>query len=246
MSEQRIERALAHLAKSGAVLAQSRDGVFGVYPRGDRRRRPATRLNAGEVKALESEGVIVARDVGEGFVLSNAGVARVRRQTAQTGEAFLAQHADVVDRSVADADGDIRMVRGLDPEGLLRRLASLRGASGQCWLDNAELAAASQLRRDWETAQIGLVRGSDLSAAPLGSTPRGGANAQEVAMARRCDARRRVADALDRLAPPLRRAVERVCLHEVGLDALERAEAWPARSGKLALKLGLAQLAAAL
>jgi hypothetical protein len=40
--------------------------------------------------------------------------------------------------------------------------------------------------------------------------------------------------------------VERVCLYEDGLEALERAEGWPACSGKLALKLGLAQLAAEL
>jgi DNA-directed RNA polymerase specialized sigma24 family protein len=122
----------------------------------------------------------------------------------------------------------------------------LRGASGRRWLDASELAAANQLRRDWETAQIGMVRGSDWSAAPLGSTPRSGANALEAAMARRCDAGRRLAAALDSLAPPLRRVVERVCLHEIGLEALERTEAWPSRSGKLALKLGLAQLAAVL
>jgi hypothetical protein len=81
-------------------------------------------------------------------------------------------------------------------------------------------------------------------AAPMGSTARGPGNAQEAAMARRCDARRRVAQAMARLAAPLRRVVERVCLREDGLEALERAEGWPARSGKLALKLGLAQLAA--
>jgi hypothetical protein len=63
-------------------------------------------------------------------------------------------------------------------------------------------------------------------------------------MAAQCDARQRVADALGRLAAPLRAVVERVCLREEGLEALERAEAWPARSGKLALKLALAQLAA--
>lgn len=63
-------------------------------------------------------------------------------------------------------------------------------------------------------------------------------------MARRCDARRRSADALAKLAEPLRRVVERVCLYEEGLEALERSEGWPARSAKLALKLGLAQLAA--
>ena len=62
-------------------------------------------------------------------------------------------------------------------------------------------------------------------------------------MAARCDARRRTAEALDALAPPLRRVVERVCLNEDGLETLERAHGWPARSGKVALKLGLAQLA---
>jgi hypothetical protein len=46
------------------------------------------------------------------------------------------------------------------------------------------------------------------------------------------------------LAVPLRRVVERVCLREEGLEALERGEGWPARSGKIALKLALAQLAA--
>jgi hypothetical protein len=32
-------------------------------------------------------------------------------------------------------------------------------------------------------------------------------------------------------------------LREEGLEALERAETWPVRSGKIALKLALAQLA---
>ncbi|MBS0384677.1 MAG: hypothetical protein JSS00_04935, partial [Proteobacteria bacterium] len=49
---------------------------------------------------------------------------------------------------------------------------------------------------------------------------------------------------LDSLAPPLRRVVEAVCLAEEGLEAVERMQAWPARSGKLALKMALAQLAA--
>ena len=64
-------------------------------------------------------------------------------------------------------------------------------------------------------------------------------------MAARCDRNRRVADAIDALAPPLRRIVERACLYEDGLEAIERGEGWPARSAKLALKLALAQLAQA-
>lgn len=245
MSERRIKRVLAQLSRPGAVLAPGRDGSYGVHPNGDRRCRPTARLNAAETRALEAEGAIEASP-GGAFVLSGAGAARVRRNAAAAGEAFLAQHAQVLERAVMDADGDLRALRGLDPNAFMRRLEGLRGASGATWLDAAELAAASQLRRDWENAQIGLVRGSDWSAAPIGSAPRGASNAQEMAMARRCDARRRVAAALERLTPALRRAVERVCLHEDGFEALERAEGWPARSGKLALKLGLAQLAAAL
>ena len=74
--------------------------------------------------------------------------------------------------------------------------------------------------------------------------PRAARRAALAAVEARCDAQRRANEALAALAAPLRRVVERVCLYEEGLEALERAEGWPARSGKIALKLGLAQLAA--
>ncbi|MGE0741086.1 MAG: DUF6456 domain-containing protein [Hyphomonadaceae bacterium] len=124
---------------------------------------------------------------------------------------------------------------------MLQRLAALKDGRGANWLSADELIAAQRLRTDWELSAAGLVRGSDWSAPPRGSAARG-PNVQEDMLARRCDARRRMGDALDALAPPLRRIVESVCLHEHGLEALERAEGWPARSAKVALKLGLAQL----
>jgi hypothetical protein len=37
--------------------------------------------------------------------------------------------------------------------------------------------------------------------------------------------------------------VERACLEDEGLEAIERSFGWPQRSAKLALKLALAQLA---
>src|SRR5262249_5911771 len=92
--------------------------------------------------------------------------------------------------------------------------------------------------------QVGLVRGSDWTSGPKSGAARS-ANGQEAVLAAHCDAQRRVNDMLDTLAQPLRRVVERVCLQETGLEAIERGENWPARSGKIALKLGLAQLAAA-
>jgi DNA-directed RNA polymerase specialized sigma24 family protein len=105
------------------------------------------------------------------------------------------------------------------------------------------MAAATRLRTDWDCAERGLVRGSDWASPPNGATARA-TNGAEAAMVVRCDARRNVDEALAKLAPALRRVVERVCLREQGLEAMERGESWPARSGKVALKLALSQLAA--
>jgi hypothetical protein len=218
---------------------------YGVFAKGDRRRRPLARLGPADVRELVAEGAIAPHASAPGLVLTQAGLARARRGAATAEEAFTAQHRPVVTRTVVDAEGAARAVRGLAPSSVVRRLAGLRDAAGAPWLTDAELRAAAQVRADWQASQVGLVRGSDWSAPPLGSTARGASSAQERALANRCDARLRLAQALDALAPPLRRVVERVCIHEDGIEALERAEGWPARSGKLALKLGLAQLAAA-
>lgn len=241
MSARSVMRALERLSAHGCVLAPDRNGGFGVFANGDRRRRPAVRLSRAEVRELASSGAI--ETAGEGaYMLSAAGHARVARECSAPDEAYAAQHRPIVDRPVVDGDGDVRLARGYDADRLLRRLSLLRDSDGRAWLDRAELAAAARLKADWERSEIGTVRGSDWSAPPKGSAARGGG--MDGALAAHCDTRRRVSDALAKLAPPLRAVVERVCLREDGLEALERAEAWPARSGKLALKLALAQLAA--
>jgi len=243
MKAQAVERVLRRLAGAEAELAQERrGGSYGVFPKGDRRRRPLGRLDAETVRALAADGTLQAVQDGA-FVLSAAGRARVRRAAAVEDECYLAQHAAVGERVVMDSDGGLRRVRGLAPSDVIRRLAALKDSSGAPWLSAVEIAAARQLRTHWETGQAGLTRGSDWTAPPQGSTARGPGSAHERALAARCDARRHVEEALDALALPLRRAVERVCLYEEGLEALEREQGWPARSGKLALKLGLAQLA---
>jgi|SRR5688572_6762813 len=241
-----IKRALVRLDAPDSVLAPDRGGAgFGVFVGGDRRRRAAVRLSAADVKALAAEGAIAPLDDKGVFVITPAGRARTRRQAAQPNEAYAAQHGEIVERPVIEDGGAVRMARGYDRAGPLRRLNALRDANGKTWLTNAEIAAALRLREDWEAGQIGLVRGSDWSAPPRSDGARAPGNAQEAAMMRGCDARRRVSAALAALAPPLRRVVESVCLQEMGLETLERSEGWPARSGKIALKLGLAQLAQA-
>lgn len=244
MSDRRVERALARMSATGAHLAPERDGGrFALFPNNDRRRRPLARLSADEARALEASGVLTRE--GEYYALTAAGRSRVTREAATPGEAFVAQHRAIVDRAVIELDGGARRVRGHDADAVLRRLAALRDGDGAAWLSSAEIAAAARLRSDWEMGERGLVRGSDWSAPPQGSAARGPSNQAERAAGAFCDARRRVTEALQALAPPLRRVVERVCLREEGLEAMERGEGWPARSGKLALKLALAQLASA-
>lgn len=244
MSEQ-VERALARLELPGSVLAPEKSGRgFGVFAKGDRRRRPVARLTAAQVRALESAGVIVAAGAPDCFVLSPAGIARAARTAAAPAEAYLAQHRPIVSRTVMDADGVARSARGHEPDDTVRKLSAMRDTSGAPYFSADELAAATRLRADWERGQVGLVKGSDFAAPPKGETARGAGNAAEHLAGARCDARRRLAEALESLAAPLRRVVEAACLFEQGLAAVERTQSWPPRSGKLALKLALAQLAA--
>jgi len=243
MSGRSVQRALARLASApDAALLPDRNNTFALFPGGDRRRRPLARLTGDAARRLESSGALCRH--GEVLRITAAGRALAARSDAAPDERFLAQHAPIIDRAIVVADGAITKARGCDPDAVLRRLAALRDGKGATWLSAAEIAAAARLRNVWQRGEQGLLRGSDWSAPATGGAARGPGNAREGALAAHCDARRMVTDMLDRLAPALRRVVERVCLREDGLEALERAESWPARSGKLALKLALAQLAA--
>lgn len=243
-SDAAIARALGRLGGPEMVLAPlSGANGYGVFAGADRRRRPLARLSLAQVSDLAAEGAI-ARRGGENFVITAAGRARLRRGSAAAEERFLAQHAAITTRTIIDGEGGEHIVRGVEGAAALKRLACLRAADGARWLAADELAAAARLHEDWRLGQAGLVGGSDWTAPPRGAVARGPGNGREGALARYCDARSRVEEALAGLALPLRRVVERVCLHEQGLEALERQEGWPARSGRIALKLGLAQLAA--
>lgn len=241
VSERRLTRALERLAGPEAVLCAERDGAsFAVFPNGDRRRRPQARLSAAEVRKLDASGALARAP--DGYTLSEAGRAQAKR-AGSPDDPYLHQHGKITTRAVTAHDGAIQQARGFETEGLARRLGLLKDASGCAWFSAEEIVAAQMLRADWERSQAGLVRGSDWRGGPMSSAGRS-ANAQEAAMAARCDAERRFNAALDALAAPLRRVVERLCLSDHGFEALERAEHWPARSAKLALKLALAQLAA--
>jgi hypothetical protein len=236
-------RVLAYLRAPGSVT--DHDPVrqrYVILPRGDRRRRPIALAGEDVVAALISDGAL--ERVAEGrFAITSAGRARSLRALALADESYRAQHDRLADRSWVDGEGAERRARGVDGRGLQDRLRRLGDASGRALLTDAELAAAQRLRDDWEVAQQGMVKGSDWSAPPRGASQRGPSNGAETARLSVIDARRRLADAFDALAPAMASAVRSLCLLEKSLADIERAERWPRRSGKLALKMGLAQLA---
>jgi hypothetical protein len=244
-ADRAVARVLARLADARAMLAPLPGGrTYGVFLGADRRRRPALRLSGAETQSLAAEGAIALDPQANAFRLTTAGAARAARVTARSGEAFLAQHGPVVDRPVMDGDGSVRTARGYAAFHPLIRLVQLRDGHGAPWFAPHEIAAAKRLRADWEAGQAGLAPGSDWTAPPRGGAARGPGNGREAALAIGLDARARVEASLAKLAPPLRRIVEAICLHEAGLEAFEKAQRWPARSGKIALKLALSQLAA--
>jgi len=242
-TDARRQRALARLGQDGAMLAPCRDGRgYGVYARGDRRRRPLAKLSAADVRDLVVEGALAPAGIAGCYLLSGPGRARTARAKAESAP-FRVQHDALVLRPTMDGDGALRFVQGVDPAGPVGRLAKLADSAGVAFFAGREIAAARQLWDDFTRGQSGLVKGSDWTAPPRGSTPRQPGGAQEVAAAGAIDARTRVREALACLPAALAGALQAFLLEERALDAMERARRWPARSGKLALKLGLELLA---
>lgn len=236
----RRRKAIARLAAADALLAPARTGLWhGVFPKGDRRRRPLAKITHEDLHLLLAEGALQPAGFAGCYRLSGPGHA-FRARDAADAEPWRAQHGEIVERMVMNDAGDFHPMRGADIAGPFGRL--LR-ATAPGFFTPRDVAAARTLWEDWEKSQRGLVGGSNWSAPPRGSASRGPGGAQETAANGAIDARRRVDAALGALPLSLSNAVRAACIDGLGFDAIERMCRWPARSGKLVLKLALDLLA---
>jgi hypothetical protein len=239
----RRQKALSRLTHIGAVLAPLRDGDgHGVFPRGDRRRGPMARLRVEDVQALVMDGALTPSGIAGSYFISAAGRARVAREAAEA-EAFQRQHFPLVERTIVEGDAVLRTVKGRDVAGPVAQLARLADGAGASFFTGREISAARRFWEDHELGQRGLLRGSDWTAPPMGSAPRGAGGAQERAVHGSIEARQRTEAALAALPASLAAALRAFLLDETGLEALERNRGWRQRSGKLVLKLALELLA---
>ena len=139
-------------------------------------------------------------------------------------------------------DSEERRVRYSSAESPVQVLARRRDRDGKPFLPTELVAAAEQLRMDFELAQMGprvtqnwerfLTGGGSWQLLPRDGKTGGGAR----------DARERVSLALRDLGPGLGDMVLRCCCFLEGLEVAEKRMGWSARSGKIVLRIALQRL----
>jgi len=152
-----------------------------------------------------------------------------------------AAHLSLHDQLVDTPTGP-RRVTVDDSESPLAWLARRRGRDGQALIAPHQLQAGERLRADFTRAQMMPRTTADWSS-PISSERRaapGGAAAVTDGM---IAARQRVNAALEAVGPEFSGLLIDLCCFLKGLEDLERARGWPARSGKVVLQLALDRLA---
>ena len=263
-------RLLARLAVPGAFLGPSADGrdAWSIGVTGARRLAGGGGVSlaggvvSGEtVRELLSAGVLeqVAGAARQRLALSGAGHARLRRAEAAgassdarsanpaanpsvnaSANPWLAQHADLADGE-RRVDGEMRRVCINHAESPLAWLRRRRDRSGAAMIDEIAFAAGERLRADMTRARMTpRVTASWEPAASAGNGARLRQEPGDMALA----ARQRVARALAAAGDEFAGVLVDVCGFLKGLEQVEQERGWPARSGKLILRMALARLAA--
>ncbi len=169
----------------------------------------------------------------ETFTLGDAGAGWLARG-GSAFEPFAAQHQIRRERRVKTEDGEHTVLFN-EAESPLARMRARRLVTA------AQYQAGDRLRGDFTLAHMMPRLCADLSA-PISSGPRGAKTpplAENVIAAKQ-----RFRLAMSSVGPGLSDLLFEVCCHLRGLESIENANAWPNRSAKVVLQIGLDLLAA--
>jgi hypothetical protein len=237
-SERDLKRIVRRLGVRDERLVALGDGGFrfGIGERDRTRERVSREL----VQALRRDDLVTGPD--EAVVLSAAGRSFLRRELAGS-DAYRGQHQDLLATTVIDERGSPHQVVVDRNESPLSWLRNRRGRDGRPMIDAVEFAAGERLRSDFTRARM-MPRMSANWSASIASGRRDG---RSGGMADLTDAviaaRRRVERAIEAVGPELANLLLDFCCFLKGLEDIERDRAWPARSAKVVLRLGLSALA---
>ncbi|MFY0310775.1 DUF6456 domain-containing protein [Leisingera sp. D0M16] len=160
------------------------------------------------------------------------------RARARLEGGFAEAQAPFMAAGAGGKPGYCRKPRYGTSETPLEMLARLSDKDGKPFLSPGMVSAGKRLREDFELAQIS----SHLMQEKLYFTPGSQAlrsNSHEAGAA----AQQRTTEALQKLGAGLSDIALRCCCHLEGLETAERSLGWPARSGKVVLRIALQHLA---
>jgi hypothetical protein len=182
------------------------------------------------------------------YSITQAGRAALKQMLAQSEAPGMAEasagfggQAQAWGEAAFEADSEARRVRYNSAESPVQVLARRRDRDGKPFLSQELVAAAEQLRIDFELAQM-EPRISQNWERFLTGCDRGGFAQKGKTGGGAMDARERVSMALRDLGPGLGDMVLRCCCFLEGLEVAEKRMGWSARSGKIVLRIALQRL----
>jgi hypothetical protein len=167
--------------------------------------------------------------------------ARLPAHSEPAIDSFRAQHLALAQRVIDTGHGRAGVIVD-ESESPLAWLARRRGRNGRALIEAHQLQAGERLRGEFTRAQL-MPRTTSNWASPAMSSRRNGSNSAGVFTETVITARQRVRHALDAAGPEFSGLLLDVCCFLKGLEDVERERAWPARSAKVILQMGLDRLA---
>lgn len=172
------------------------------------------------------------------LVVSEAGLAHLRRTARSGSDAFADQHRELVAEPAGEGGESVSVNAAESPLAWLRRR---RGPDGEPMIDAAAFGAGERLRRD-------ITLGGLLPAVTArwdGAVGRGGAALRDPAGGTDAAiaARQRVRAALAAIGPDQGDLLVDLCGFLKGLELIERERGWSPRSAKVVARIALGALA---
>ncbi|MCB1331745.1 MAG: helix-turn-helix domain-containing protein [Maritimibacter sp.] len=223
--------------------------------------------NAGDGRPVRR--AVLTRDVAEALVLKEfiagavsgrlaryaitpAGRSEVRRLLAETESRRASARGQAEDTDVIDAGdmflgaetGRTARKRTAGAESPLTVLARRKRGDGAAWLPPDLVAAGLRFRESWEIARLGGELTRDWDKLVAGRVSSGGSRvASGGGATRRLEAEEALNAAIRALGPDMAETVILAVCQDLGMEDIEDRLEFPARSGKIVLRIALNMLA---
>ncbi len=238
------------------VIADGVEDAVVVHNSGDGRPERRAVLTRDVAETLALRGFIEGSTKGRisRYVITAGGRAEARRLMAESESRRASARGNAEDTDVIDAGGMFlaperrrqgQKARSAGAETPLSVLARRKRGSGGAWLTPELVAAGMRFRETWEIAQIGGELTRDWGKLMAGRVSSGHARVAAhagSAATRRLEAEQDLAAAINALGPDLAETVVMAVCREQGMEDIEERLDYPARSGKIVLRIALATL----